>query len=165
MNFYSKHLIEEFWFQDFLWVRKRADFEKNFYSNIFSQKITIFTKELNCKFLVIWRPRETIFNSKISIFQRKWPLYSCENGILWIKKPINPHWHISGAWHKQISGKRIQIWTSIPEIGLADAPEIEFSKKYWMSFPGFANRGYSMFSSSSIWGPLYFKNEYDPNLE
>ena len=28
---------------------------------------------------------------------------------------------------------------NFPEIGPAYAPEIEISKKYWMSFPGFAN--------------------------
>ena len=41
----------------------------------------------------------------------------------------------SGARHRPIAGKLIQIWTSFPEIGLAHAPEIEISKKYWMSFP------------------------------
>ena len=34
-----------------------------------------------------------------------------------------------------------KYWMSFPEISPAYAPEIKISKKYWMSFPGFANKG------------------------
>ena len=61
---------------------------------------------------------------------------------------INPSCPISGVRARQISGKLIQnrasrkqIWTSFPEIGLAHAPDIDFLKNFWMSFPGFANNG------------------------
>ena len=39
-------------------------------------------------------------------------------------------WYLknSGAWHRPISGKLIQIWTGYQEIGPAHALEIEISK-------------------------------------
>ena len=58
-------------------------------------------------------------------------------GQLIQNKTFSRKWYSknSGASQRPISGKLIQIWTSFPENGLAHAPEIEISKKYWMSFP------------------------------
>ena len=36
---------------------------------------------------------------------------------------------------------------NFPEIGSAHTPEIEISKNFWMSFPGFANKGYQNFET------------------
>ena len=69
---------------------------------------------------MIGRPREAILNSKFSFFQRKWPFFSCENGIFW--KNIVTQTDFRKTYLKF-------IWTSIPEIGPADVPEIEFPKK------------------------------------
>ena len=74
----------------------------------------------------------------------------------------------SEAYNRPISGKFIQIWTSFPEIGLAHAPILyknwigtykklldEFPRNpchtpvnwnFWMSFPGFANKGSKLFT-------------------